>query len=131
MSGSLDTNVVLRLMRHDIPMQTSQAAALLDGADRPFEVADIVFIETAHVLERYYGIDRQTIRVLLSEFMRLDVINCNKTLLEKALTPYATHPALSLEDCCLAAYAEINKALPLYTFDQKLARQAMGVQLVS
>ncbi len=43
MSGSLDTNIVLRLMRHDIPEQTRQAAELLDSVDEPFEVADIVF----------------------------------------------------------------------------------------
>ncbi len=130
MSGSLDPNIVLRLMRHDLPEQTRQAAELLDSVDEPFEVADIVFVEVAHVLERYYGVSRPTIQTLLLEFARLDSVNCNASLLKQALPTYVNHPALSFEDCCLAAYAEIQKALPLYTFDRKLARQVNGVQYI-
>ncbi len=130
MSGSLDTNIVLRLMRHDIPEQTKQAATLLDSARAPFEVADTVFIKVAHVLERYYTVDRLTIKTLISEFMRLESVHCNRELLDASLIPYVAHPALSFEDCYLAAHAEHNKALPLYTFDQKLAHQLDEAVLV-
>lgn len=130
MSGSLDTNIVLRLLVHDVPEQTRQAATLLDCSAEQFAVADLVFVECAHVLERYYHMERSHIQTLLSEFMRLDKINCNRTMLRKALAPYTTRPNLSFEDCCLATYAELNEAVPLYTFDQKLARQLRGAELV-
>lgn len=130
MNGSLDTNIVLRLLVHDVPEQTRQAAALLDHTTGQLAVADLVFVESVHVLERYYQIERSRIRTLLSEFMRLEKLNCNRVMLDKALIPFVAHPALSFEDCCLAAYAELNGALPLYTFDQKLARQIEGAELV-
>lgn len=130
MNGSLDTNVVLRLLLHDVPEQTRRAAALLESATGQFAVADLVFIECAHVLERHYHVDRTSIQELMSAFMRLDKINCNRVMLQKALSPYVAHSALSFEDCCLAAYAELNDAMPLYTFDQKLARQIDSAMLV-
>ncbi len=37
---------------------------------------------------------------------------------------------MAAEDCCLATYAELNDAKPLWTFDQKLARQAPDAKLV-
>ncbi len=129
MNGSLDTNVVLRLLVQDIPEQTQQAVALVERAAQ-MAVADVVFVESAHVLERYYRLSRLDIDELLRSFMQLEVINCNRSMLRQALEYFTAHPALSFEDCCLAVYAELDDAQPLYTFDKKLAAQLPQVELV-
>ncbi len=130
MRGSLDTSAVLRLLLNDIPEQTKEMAILLRRSKEQLAVADLVFVEMAHVLERYYQLERSDICSLFQSFMRLDVINCNRGMLERALAVFTKHPALSFEDCCLEVYAELNQAEPLYTFDQKLAKQLDQAELV-
>ena len=62
--------------------------------------------------------------------MKLKQINCNQALFEKALALFIAHANLSFEDCCLAAYAQITDAEPLWTFDKKLANQAPSAKLI-
>ncbi len=130
MRGSLDTSVVLRLLLNDIPEQTREAAKLLRRSGGQLVVADLVFVEMAHVLERYYQLSRLDISELIRSFMQLEVIACNRELIGPALDSFVTHSALSFEDCCLATAAGLNQAQPLYTFDQKLAKQLSQAELV-
>lgn len=128
MKGSLDANVLLRVILGDVPEQRTQAIQLLSTGE--FMVADTAAIETLFVLGRNYKMTRESATRVVGEFLRQSNIHCNHALLTKASSLYVAHPALSFEDCCLAAYAEIQKALPLYTFDRKLAHQVDGVQSV-
>ena len=132
MRGSLDANIVLRFLLGDVPHQYTAVAKLLKSVgSKQFSVADIAFIETAFVMERAYGMARSDIVRALDGFMALTQIQCNSVLFEKVLPEFAAHPALSMEDCCLAAYAELNNAQPLYTFDRKLANQANGAKFLA
>jgi len=130
LSGSLDTNALLRLLLNDIPEQHEATKKLLSNADGQLAVADIAVIELVFVLSRYYGFSRQQTTEAVTGLMQLREINCNRTLLERALLMYSSHPALSFEDCCLSTYAAINKAEPLWTFDKKLAAQATCAKLI-
>jgi predicted nucleic-acid-binding protein len=129
--GSLDTNVVLRLLLNDIPDQHIAAKKLLDQTDTRLDVADTVIIELIFALNRYYGLSRLQIAEAVEGFMKLKEINCNRSLFEKAIPIYIDHPGLSFEDCCLSTYAELNEAEPLWTFDKKLANQVSNAQIVS
>lgn len=129
--GSLDANAVLRFMLGDVPEQKALVVQLLRHTDGQFAVADVAIMEIVHALWRYYGIERSDIQQSLRAFMNLSQINCNRALFDGALEQYVLHPALSFEDCCLAVYAELNDAAPLYTFDKKLARQAPSAQLIA
>lgn len=131
LSGSLDTNALLRLLLNDVTKQHDAVKKLLYGATSQFAVADIAVIELVFVLERHYGFSRQQVTEAITGLMLLREINCNRTLFEKALPVYASHPALSFEDCCLSAYAIVNRADPLWTFDKKLAAQADSVKLIA
>lgn len=71
-----------------------------------------------------------TITEAIEGLLALPSINCNRALFETVLPLWNEHPKLSFEDCCLAVYAELNQAQPLWTFDQKLAAQAVGCKLV-
>ena len=130
MSGSLDTSVLLRALVRDEPVQTKQALGIIRDTQSQLAVADVAFVEAAHVMQRYYHISRSDICNLITQFIRLEVISCNRLMLDAAMAIYVDHPSLSFEDCCLAVYAELNDAVPLYTFDKKLAVQTTQAQLI-
>jgi predicted nucleic-acid-binding protein len=130
-SGSLDANIILRYLLNDIPDQCKSATKLLKGARDQLAVADTALIETCFVMERAYSMSREHIGIALLGFMSLQQINCNRILFDRALMLFQSHSALSMEDCCLAVYAELNKAEPLYTFDKKLAKQLQATQFVA
>lgn len=129
-SGSLDANVLLRLLLNDIPDQHSAVEALFRKSSGQFAVADTAVIEVVFVLERHYAFNRTAIADAIEGLMSLTEINCNRSLFEKALPLFVKNTSLSFEDCCLATYAELNAAKPLWTFDRKLASQASSATLV-
>lgn len=132
MAGSLDANVVLRLLLGDIPAQQKQALAVISSAPGvQFAVADTALIETIFVLGRAYGFNRTTTAAAIRDFMSDLRIKCNRAMVTSALDLYVRHPSLSFEDCVLATYAELTDALPLYTFDKKLAKATSHAKLVS
>lgn len=130
-SGSLDTNALLRLLLNDVAEQHEAVKKLLSGANGQLAVADIAVIELVFVLERHYEFSRLQVSEAVTGLMLLREINCNRALFEKALPTYINRPALSFEDCCLSAYATLNQAEPLWTFDKKLASQTTGARLIA
>lgn len=119
---SLDTNALLRWLLGDSQGQADTVTQLL-ASGNTFHVADMAIQEVAYVLEKALDIPRtevaDNIRLIMSE----SAINCNRTLFERVLAVYVQHPALSFVDCCLAVYADLNGATPLYTFDKALAKK--------
>lgn len=130
-SGSLDANILLRLILKDVADQHTAAVELLKKTSGQFAVADTAFIEVVFVLERNYLLTRDQITEAIEGLASLPKINCNHALLEKALVTFKINSSLSFEDCCLAAYAELNDATPLWTFDKKLANQISSTKLLT
>ncbi len=129
-SGSLDTNILLRLIVGDVPEQTLVIETLLAEAT-VLQVADIAIFETVFVLQSYYKFSREDIYGSLTAIVRHPKINCNRRLFEQAFTLYRQYPKLSLVDCALTLYAELNNATPLYTFDKDLAKSLANTQTLS
>ncbi len=129
-AGSLDANVLLRLLLNDVADQHRAVARLFEAAQGQFAIADTAIIEVVFVLERNYEFTRAQVAEAVTGVMALAEINCNRGLFEWALPLYSSNPKLSFEDCCLATYAELNHAEPLWTFDAKLANQAPSARLV-
>lgn len=129
MSKSLDTNILLRWLLDDVPEQTQLVDQLFSTGEK-FHIADLVFIEVAYVLEGVYEMSKTRV----AENIRLIISNasfiCNRKLFDMALPSYVKHSKLSFADCCLVASAELNEAVPLLTFDRKLARQLSGASLL-
>jgi predicted nucleic-acid-binding protein len=130
--GSLDTNVLLRLLINDVPAQHQAATNLIKSHNGHFEVADIAIMEIVFVLTGdTYKFTRSQAKEAVEGIMAIEQFNCNRTLFSQALSLYEAHAGLSLEDCCLAVYAQLNAAEPLWTFDRKLAKHAPNVELLS
>lgn len=131
LSGSLDANVLLRLLLNDVASQHEMAVKLLQKLDAQFAVADTAFIEVVFVLERNYSFNRSQIVEAVEGLAALQQLSCNRLLLEHALPIFKAYVSLSFEDCCLATYAKLNKAEPLWTFDRKLAKLVAGSKLLA
>jgi len=121
---SLDTNIILRLLLQD---NEKQSRAVLDmveaGGSNDFAVADVVIFEAVWVMQgRWYALERPMIAKLLLRLARIDQINCNSVLIERAIPRFIEHVGVSFTDVCLATYAELNGTLPLLTYDKKLAQ---------
>lgn len=121
-AGSLDANVILRLVLRDIPEQSDAALRLLENKG-VLHVADTAVIEVVFALERYYEIPRRDIVTYIEAVVGHPKLSVNRRLFAPVLSLYPSRPKLSFEDCCLAIYAELNEALPLWTFDKKLVNQ--------
>jgi predicted nucleic acid-binding protein len=122
MAASLDTNCLLRWLLGDLPEQAEAVTRLLASQDT-FAVADAVIIEVVFVLEKLKKIDRELIQKAVMAIMARANIKCSRELFEETMPIYVDHPKLSVMDCYLSVLAKRDKALPLYTFDRKLANQ--------
>jgi predicted nucleic-acid-binding protein len=127
---SLDTNCLLRWLLNDLPEHTSLVTALVDSG-KSFAVADAALIETVFVLEKLKKISRETIEKAIKVVIEKDSILCNRELFIEILPIYTEHPKLSFVDCYLEVLARRTGTEPLLTFDQKLAKQLPGAQLLS
>ena len=120
-TGSLDTNILLRLVLNDVPEQMIAIKKLFEHCDT-FHVSDIVIFEIVFILDKYYEFSRADICESIQTIIRHYKVICNRRLFELTLPLYIEHPKLSIVDCALTQYAELNDTAPLYTFDKELAK---------
>ena len=125
---SLDTNVILRLVLRDVPEQCLKIQDLLMRMYIRYDVADLAITEAVYVLQKQYT--RAEIVEHLERVLDLPNINANFALWKRVFPAFLEHPQLSFNDCCLAAYAELNESEPLWTFDKKLAVESGTAKLV-
>jgi predicted nucleic-acid-binding protein len=129
MAASLDTNCLLRWLLDDVPSQTEQVIALLDSR-RIFVIEDAVFIETVFVLEKVKKISRPTVQQAVLSIIGRSNIKCSRELFTETMEIYVNHSKLSMVDCYLSVKARQSANIPLFTFDEKLAKQVAQVELV-
>ncbi len=126
---SLDTNIIVRLMVQDIPEQCMKAQDLFMRMGIVYDVADLAIMEAVYVMQKDYS--REEIVKKIKWIFELPHINANFNLFNQVFPMYLEHPQLSFNDCCLAAYAALNEAEPLWTFDQALAKQSPTAKLLA
>lgn len=125
---TVDTNIVLRWLLDDVPEQTAVAERILNG-DTRCVVPDVVLIEAVYVLERSMLLSRTTVAQSIEAILGLANLEIHRICWRAALDDYLAHPKVSITDVFLAAQARDSSALPLYTFDRKLASQIAGAEL--
>lgn len=122
LSGSLDTNAVLRLVLGDRPEQAHVVKNLLEHSSQ-MTMVDAVVFEMIYVMESLYKLTRDQITQNVFALIRHPKINCNRRLFELTLPIYIEHSKLSIVDCALTQYAVLNKTTPVFTFDKELAKK--------
>ncbi len=128
---SLDTNVLLRLiLREDEDIYSKIKEYINERPDRKFMIDDVAFSETIYVLERLKKFDRKKVTLAIEPFLNGHPFVTNMRI-DKILQFYVKHPKLSFNDCYLAFRAEEDGGVPLWTLDQKLAKQATAAKLIA
>ena len=130
MSGSLDTSALVQLVTRQTPALADRIMQKIERSKKQFAIADAAIIELVFVLEKVKAMHRKDIVTVIDMLTSQKVFNFNRVLFAEAMPMYQKYPALSIQDCCLAAYANLTDARPLWTFDQKLAKQSPYAELI-
>jgi predicted nucleic acid-binding protein len=124
----IDTNVILRYLIGDLPVQASKSAALMERLEAGTERAEIlesVVAEAVWTLESFYKVSRPEIAERLAAVLNFrGVLALKKGVLVSALARFGSTSA-DFVDCLLAAQAQ-QKDLTVYSFDAKDFRR-LGV----
>jgi len=128
----IDTNVLVRLLTQDDPVQAEAAHRRLGPLDAVAEsvlLNDIVLVETLWVLRRLYGHDRQTqIDVLGHLLSALTFCFENRDVVTQAARHFADSTA-DFSDCLIAAKNASLGCDVTATFDHAMAKLP-GVELL-
>lgn len=130
-TGTLDTNVLLRLILDDVPEQAERAKALIARRGTYLTVLDQAIAEAVYVLGgNDYGMSRGQIVMLLGAVLSEPRIDYDRELFSKVFPMYVARPKLSFADCYMAHKTQELDRAPLYTFDAKLIKQSSVAKAV-
>jgi predicted nucleic-acid-binding protein len=123
----LDTNVVVRYLAQDDPVQSPQATELIErrlGAENPGFVSIVAMAETAWVLERIYGLRPEELAAVIERMLQVDVL-----VLENEQEVFAAMIAVkeglgSFADALIGALGIRAGCSYTVTFDQQALRIA-------
>ena len=121
---ALDTNVIIRYLVGDDPDQAEAARALIENftPDSPGFICREVVLEVAWVLERSYRFPRPQIAQALMDLTASDTLVVeNSDEVAAAAYRYPRAP-IGFSDLMILSAVARGGALPLHTFDRKLAR---------
>ena len=126
----VDTNLFLRFLTNDMPVQADAVESLLHRAAKGklnLVTTSIVIAEIVWTLESYYDLDKKEIQEMILGILNtngLDVIDAD--LLLQAIVLYADKNA-DFIDAFNAAWMVKNDIDTIYTFDQKHFRRFEGI----
>ena len=123
----LDTNVVVRYLAQDDPVQSPKATELIERrlrAENPGFVSIVAMAETAWVLERIYGLRGEELAVAIERMLQVDVL-----VLESEQEVFAAMIAVkqglgSFADALIGALGAKVGCSHTVTFDQQALRIA-------
>ena len=121
----LDTNVIVRYLTQDDPVQSRRATEILERrltAERPGFVCVVTMVELAWALDRAYGLTPQEIAAALERMLQTDVL-----LIEDEQEVFTAMIALkerrgTFADALIAALGAKADCKHTLTFDQKALR---------
>lgn len=120
---ALDTNVVVRVLTNDDPVQVAAAVALLERETTYVPVS--VVLETEWVLRSVYGLERETVAGSLRRFLGLPSVTAEAAgRVTQALSWYES--GFDFADALHLASASEAGAEGIATFDEDFRRLADG-----
>lgn len=121
----LDTNILLRHLRGDVPEQAARATGLIrqiEAGERRVRIADTVVFETVFTLQRFYQHTPREIRDALLPLLELPgVVLAGKARLRRAFD-LSVDQGISFADAYHVALMRDVGLTDLYTFDRQLDR---------
>ena len=126
---SIDTNIILRMVLKDDAHLYQRAYELLTQPRHYYYVPDQAIIEAVFVLSSSLHFSRANIQEKLLKFLSLSRVDYDARIIDKVFEEFLAHPKLSFVDCYLAIKMSDIERAPLWTLDEKLAKQLDGVEL--
>ena len=128
---SVDANVILRYLIGDNAEQETSARTLLDGLtpEDPGFICREVVIEVAWVLERSYRFTRARVAEALMDLTASDSLVVENSDDVTAAAYRYRQGGVGFSDLMILSAARREGAIPLHTFDRRLARME-GATLV-
>ena len=130
---AIDTNIFVRSIMQDEPIQSAKASAFLGsltGENRGY-LTLVTLAELFWVLDRRYKLPRhRTLNVIHSLLAKNGLTIENELAVVDALTSYQTNTAADFSDCLISRCAIIAGCDSTYTFDKGAARSA-GMTLLA
>lgn len=117
---AVDTNILLRFLLADDPVQHGVAAAALGEAERVI-VPIVVLCEVAWVLSRTYGLGRSDIREMIRALIDVETIDYEVELVEAGLA--MLDAGGDFADGVIARQGQFKRANVFMSFDRKAVRQ--------
>ena len=119
MSAFLDTNVLIRYLTGDPPVQARQASAFLARADELL-VPDLVIAEVIYVLESFYEVERLEIAELVRAVIAFPaIVVVDPVMLLRAIEVYEVN-RLDFAEAYLVASAEASGVGAIASFDRSI-----------
>ena len=119
---AVDTNVLIRALTGDDPVQSPAAAAFIQG-HAPVWVSQVVLVETAWVLESVYDCGKpQLVEAMKRMVDNKDLALEQPAVVRSALVLYESKGKVQFEDCLILESARESGHLPLATFDKALGK---------
>ncbi len=123
---ALDTNVLVRYLVQDDPIQAKLATRLIEincTDDEPCYIGQIVLCELAWVLESNYGQDRKQIALVIKELLQVGQLDVQQPeVVWRALSDYKDSNA-DFPDHLLARVNQSAGCACTITFDKKAGKQ--------
>lgn len=121
----LDTNVLVRYLAQDDPVQSAKATAILErrlSEENPGFVSIVATVETVWVLDRAYGLAPRDIAAAVERMLQIDVL-----VVENEQEVFTAMIALkeghgSFADALIAALGARAGCVRTLTFDRKALR---------
>ncbi len=118
MKRAVDTNILVRYLTWDDPVQSPLAASAIETAATLF-ISSVVLCETVWVLRRVYGLTPPEIVPVLRNFIAAETVELDRPLAEAGLQCLAQGGDFA--DGVILLEAERAKAEEFFTFDEKFA----------
>jgi len=121
----LDTNILVRYLTWDEPIQSAKAAEIIERrltAEDPGFISIVALVETAWVLARNYALPRQDIAAAVERLLQIETIVVqNEREVFLATVAFRTGQA-GFSDALIGALGSWAGCSSTFTFDRKAAR---------
>jgi len=118
---AVDTNVLVRLVSGDDPVQVAAAEEYVaSGA----WVSHVVLVECVWVLKSVYSVPHPQLVAAIEALLDHEVLVVQDSdVVAAALVIFREHPKVQFSDCLVLEIARKAGHIPLGTFDRALAKQ--------
>jgi len=119
---AVDTNVLVRLVSGDDPVQVAAAEEYVaSGA----WVSHVVLVECVWVLKSVYSVPHPQLVAAIEALLDHEVLVVQEPdVVAAALAIFREHPKVQFSDCLVLEIARKAGHIPLGTFDRALAKQS-------